>query len=228
MLRGAYGIYYEADTFNGLVGVIPGGGAGAYSGTYNLQADPITPWRGIFNWDNGFPTDRRTAPQYDVSFGDKNATFGTDPDYGRKAYVQAWNINLQRQLISRFVLDIGYVGRKGTGLREGALAKGKRNGRLGKPTFGVSSSRPVELPSGALTKRPLLFKADDPTYKATDSFSRPLVTGRSEFRIAYMPFCYFLPLQLSRMVNNGTSESGAVSGLPRRYVSFGISRNMEL
>src|SRR5204862_6461542 len=141
--------------------------ARTYSGTSNLQADPIPPMRVSYNRDNAFPTNRPTAPQYDVSFGNKNATFGTDPDYGRKAYVQAWNINLQRQLISRFVLDIGYVGRKGTGLREGALAKGKRNGRLGKPTFGVSSSRPVELPSGTLTKRPFLFKADDPTYKAT-------------------------------------------------------------
>src|SRR5204862_6672642 len=78
-----------------------------------------------------------------ISFGDKNATFGTDPDYGRKAYVQAWNINLQRQLISRFVLDIGYVGRKGTGLREGALAKVNQVPGEALATYGRNLNNPV-------------------------------------------------------------------------------------
>ena len=123
VLRGAYGIMYEADTFNGLYGVIPGGLGGAYGGTYSLGADPLEPWRGIYGWDNGFPTNRFTPAQFDPSFGNRNATYGTDPEYGRNAYVQAWNFNLQRQLPSKFVVDLGYVGRKGTALREGGLAR---------------------------------------------------------------------------------------------------------
>jgi hypothetical protein len=123
VIRTAYGIMYEADTFNGLSGVIPGGLGGAYGGTYSLGADPLTPWRGIFNWDEGFPASRYTPPRFDVSYANRNQTYGTDPEYGRNAYVQAWNFNIQRQLPGRVVLDIGYVGRKGTAMREGSLAK---------------------------------------------------------------------------------------------------------
>ena len=60
-VRAAYGIFYEADLFN-QYGAIPGASAFPYQSTYSLSADSVTPWKGIFNWDNGFPTDRLLAP----------------------------------------------------------------------------------------------------------------------------------------------------------------------
>jgi hypothetical protein len=119
--RGAYGIMYEADAFNGLFGVVPAGLGGAYSGTYNLTSDPLQPWRGIFNWDNGFPTNSYTPASFDPSWGNKNSPYTVDPNYGQSPYVQGWNFNVQRELFGRWVVDAGYIGRKGTGLREGKL-----------------------------------------------------------------------------------------------------------
>ena len=131
VLRGAYGIMYEADTFNGLYGVIPGGLGGGYGGTYNLAAAAIEPWRGVFNWDNGFPTQRYTPSKKDPSFSNRNVTYGTDPEYGRNPYIQSWNLNLQRQLFSKIVVDIGYVGRKGTALRQGGSGKSRAGPGVG-------------------------------------------------------------------------------------------------
>ena len=56
-VRAAYGIFFEGDMFNNY-GAVPGAAAFPWPGTYILSADPVNPWEGIFNWDNGFPTDR--------------------------------------------------------------------------------------------------------------------------------------------------------------------------
>ena len=105
VLRGAYGIMYEADAFNGLFGVVPAGLGGAYGGTYNLAANPTEPWRGIFNWDNGFPTDRYTAATMNPSFANTNTPYAVDPNYGTSPYVQAWNLNIQRELPGKILLE---------------------------------------------------------------------------------------------------------------------------
>ena len=60
-------------------------------------------------------------PVYDVSWGDKNRPGMIDPNYGKTPYVQQWNVNIQRELIKDLVVDIGYVGNKATGLRNGQL-----------------------------------------------------------------------------------------------------------
>jgi len=123
-VRGAYGIFYIPDVFNGA-GPTPFGNATSFQavGTYQLSSDPVTPWRGIFNWDGGFPQDRFVPPSHDVSWGNRNQPAMMDPDYGRTGYTQMWNLNLQRELPGRFVLDIGYVGNKSTGLRISELAR---------------------------------------------------------------------------------------------------------
>jgi hypothetical protein len=114
-IRSAYGIFYEADLNNGLTGA-PGGLGGAFVGTYNLSADPIEPWRGIFNWDNGFPTNRYVKAQFDPSFGNFNNPAMVDPEYGRSPRTHQWNFNIQREIGWRTVVDVGYVGRTSTGL----------------------------------------------------------------------------------------------------------------
>ena len=92
-------------------------------GTWNFSADAVNPWRGIFNWDDGFPLNRFTPPAYDVSWGNRNRPGMYDPDYGRTGYSQQWNLNLQRELPGRLVVDLGYVGNKGSGFRVAELAR---------------------------------------------------------------------------------------------------------
>lgn len=122
-LRGAYGIMYEGDLFNGFSGTPLGKATSVQAGgAYALLPDSVTPWAGIFNWDNGFPTRSYLPPSYDVSYGDKNRPGMIDPNYGRSPYTQQWNFNIQRELVRNLVLDVGYVGNKATGIRAGQLA----------------------------------------------------------------------------------------------------------
>jgi len=40
-----------------------------------------------------------------------------DPNAGKNGYAQQWNLNIQRELPSQMVLDVGYVGSKSTGIQ---------------------------------------------------------------------------------------------------------------
>ena len=119
-LRGAYGIFYSPDTQEDFGLPTP---SFPWAGTYNLGANPINPWQGIFNWDNGFPTTAFVAPTYNRSYADNigGATM-IDPNYDKVPYVQQWNLNVQRELPGNIVLDVGYVANKGTRLKDSALA----------------------------------------------------------------------------------------------------------
>ena len=122
--RGAYGIMYEADSFNGYNPTPLGKPTNVQSGgTYSLNSDPVTPWTGIFNWDNGFPTNAYSPASYDSSWGDKNRPAIIDPNYGQSPYIQQWNFNIQRELPGALVLELGYLGVKGTRLKTGDLAR---------------------------------------------------------------------------------------------------------
>ena len=121
-VRGAYGIMYDPDSFNGYNGTPLGKPTNtAWGGTYSLSANPINPWAGIFNWDTGFPTDRYSPGSFDPSWGDKNRPGQVDPRYGLSPYVQQWNLNVQRQLPFNLVMDVGYLGMKATRLKNDSL-----------------------------------------------------------------------------------------------------------
>ena len=141
-LRGAYGIMYEGDVFNGT-GSSPSGLGGAWVGSYDLGADPVEPWRGIFNWDAGFPTNRYRPPTFDVSFGNINSASMTDALYGRSPMVQQWNFNIQREIARNFIIDVGYIGKLGTGLREGRLSRLNQLDAATLVKYGANLTRPL-------------------------------------------------------------------------------------
>jgi hypothetical protein len=123
-IRGAYGVMYEGDVNNSGNGPSPLGKATsvAWGGTYSLNADTVQPWRGLYNWDNKFPAGTYSPATFDRSWGNRNQPGRFDPNYGFSPYIQLWNLNIQREVIRNLVVDIGYVGNKGTGLRDGQLA----------------------------------------------------------------------------------------------------------
>jgi hypothetical protein len=114
---------YQGESFNGSL--LPYGTALAVQavGTYALNADAVNPWRGIFNWDNGFPTNAYRPAQYDLSWGNRNTPAMFHPDYGATPYIQMWNLNIQRQLPGGVVLEAGYVANKATKLRSDRLGQ---------------------------------------------------------------------------------------------------------
>ena len=123
-VRGAYGILYEADSFNGYNPTPLGKPTStAWGGTYSLGSDATQPWAGIFNIDSGIPAGRFSPAGFDLSWGNKNRPGMIDPDYGRTPYVQQWNFSIQRELPKRILLDVAYVGAKATGLKLGEAAR---------------------------------------------------------------------------------------------------------
>lgn len=109
VLRGAYGFYYDSpsqDLFlaqsfpNGNVGTNPVPGLGTFAVNFTGRV-PFGPGVDIFGNANA------PAPPFTV--------FGVDPAM-RTPYVQSYNFNLQQTIMEGTVLQIGYVGSKGTKL----------------------------------------------------------------------------------------------------------------
>lgn len=143
-IRAAYGIMFEGDLFNNFG--IPMGKAGSVQvgGTYDLSPDPVNPWRGIFNWDNGVPyQERYRPPAYDVSWGNRNTPGMYSPGYGSTGYSQQFNFNVQRELPRNVILDIGYVANKSTGLRNAELARRNQLPVSMLSQYGANLNRPI-------------------------------------------------------------------------------------
>jgi hypothetical protein len=121
-IRGGYGIFYDADLFDGF-SAIAGGSSFPWGGSYNLGAASVDRWKGIFNWDNGFPTDRYFPGSFNRSQANVSGAAMIHPDYGRQPYTQSWNLNVQRALPWRLMLDVGYVGNKATRIQNNNLVR---------------------------------------------------------------------------------------------------------
>ena len=109
ILRAGWGIFYDAFSQDIFLGHIPynctfcpgpaytGVGVAAI-GFSDLSGNPITSGSPVFG-----------APSPLGSY------FGVDPNI-RTPYVQNWNLNIQQQITSKIMAQVGYVGSKGTKL----------------------------------------------------------------------------------------------------------------
>jgi len=78
-LRGAYAIFYQGfGQYNQTAG---NSIRTAWVGSWLLSADPIQPWRGIFNLDSGFPDGRYVQPKFNPSYGNTSSPVMFDPQY---------------------------------------------------------------------------------------------------------------------------------------------------
>jgi outer membrane receptor protein involved in Fe transport len=84
-----------------------------------------------------------------------------DPDY-HNAYVQSWNLNVQRELTSSMVLTVGYFGNKGTHLRVARNINQPINGGA-RPFPTVSLSSPIR-PGATLTNIVQIEGSGNSTY----------------------------------------------------------------
>jgi hypothetical protein len=150
VVRAAYGIMYEGDNFNGVTSSVAGKSTQtAWGGTWSLNSDPITPWNGIFNWDSGLPQDRYTPAGFDPSWGNKNGPTWVLPTYGTAPYIQNWNFNVQREVIRNLVLEVGYIGNKGTRLVQNQLSRVNQLPTTVLSQYGTRLSNPVRSAADA-------------------------------------------------------------------------------
>jgi Carboxypeptidase regulatory-like domain/TonB dependent receptor-like, beta-barrel len=110
VLRGGYGIFYDATSQDMFLGHLPFSSnfdpGVAYSGLPGVGQIQVGFW-------NGFPLTPNT-PVYG-GYGPMPDAFGIDPNI-RTPYLQNYNLNLQQQLTKQMVLQIGYVGSHGSKL----------------------------------------------------------------------------------------------------------------
>lgn len=102
VLRGGYGIYYTSEISNAIFAMAEGAQATAGASIIgNSSGRPNV----IFNDPFAAATNSGGLP------------FAVSNDQNLKdSYIQQWNFNIQKKLPAQIVLDIGYVGSKGTRL----------------------------------------------------------------------------------------------------------------
>ncbi len=108
VLRGGWGIFYEA-TSNGGCGCTLGA-----NGSFAQISDGLT---APFQWDGGLPkpANYQAPPFLSPSVGNGLAVDYMGPTFGKAPRVYNWSINLQRE-IAKFLVEVEYAGNRAHGL----------------------------------------------------------------------------------------------------------------
>jgi hypothetical protein len=99
VVRAGYGINYNLAQYGTLIQNF------AFQPPFAVTATNVSSPTNLLTLQTGFPS----------TTGSVTNNFAVDPNY-RLGYVQIWNVDIQRQLPSGFLLNIGYNGSKGTRL----------------------------------------------------------------------------------------------------------------
>jgi hypothetical protein len=111
-LKGGYGIYYSGIAFDQFVG----------QPTLGFQSNMLAPnttngQSPAFYLDNGFPQDRVVRPPFiDPAFQLGGNVIAVPPDGLTLPRFQNWSVTYQRQLTDNMMLDVSYIGNRGTRL----------------------------------------------------------------------------------------------------------------
>jgi hypothetical protein len=111
-IKGGYGMYYAGVALDQFIG-LPTLGFQA-----NLLAPNLTNGREpAFYLDNGFPPDRVVRPPFiDPSFANGTNVLAVPPNGLTLPRFQNWSVTLQHQLSDNMMLDVSYIGNRGTRL----------------------------------------------------------------------------------------------------------------
>ncbi|MCP5119246.1 MAG: hypothetical protein GY953_51245, partial [bacterium] len=109
VLRGGFGIYYQTLGNGGCGCTLGFSGAPAQVNSDGLNA--------AFLWDGGIPTPPGfTAPPFiDPTIGNGQNVSYQGPNFGKAPRYLNWSFTIQHE-ISKFLIDVAYLGNRGSGL----------------------------------------------------------------------------------------------------------------
>ncbi len=115
LVRTGYGIFRALSNANAIAGTIEGSFLQGYQFNQFLTTgnNGITP---AFILDQGFPAINVAVPNTDPTQANGSSIDFLNPTGGKQAYLQNWTLDVQRELRGRILLDVAYVGQKGTNL----------------------------------------------------------------------------------------------------------------
>jgi len=164
----------------------------AADATFQSLDNGVTPG---FNWNDGFPA-FQAPPFIDPTFAINSAVVTYDRNAAHPAYLQQWNFNIQRTFQQNWLLDVGYVGSKGTRLYSGTM------------NINQTDSRYLSL--GPLLTSPI----DDPAVVAR-GFKPPYPGFKGSLAQALRPFPQYLYVGSGgneiRLLQLGGAQNGSSS-----------------
>lgn len=120
VMRGGYGINNTPPISNGF----GFGGTNGYNGSIQVNSNTV-PVRftedQIMRLSDRFPSFQSTLPNKDATLSNGQGINYIARDSNRLAYAQNWNFGFQYELPQAFVMELNYVGSKGTRLEAGGL-----------------------------------------------------------------------------------------------------------
>ncbi len=118
-LRGGYGIYYDPSDLGVVGNAVTGGFLGYDPVTTGVNNVPSAPWLPLEFLRNPFPFGIQTATgasQGPFTMLGQAVTGIPIRSLNQTPQEQAWSLDMQHQLPDSIVVDVGYIGRKGTHL----------------------------------------------------------------------------------------------------------------
>jgi hypothetical protein len=227
-VRGGYGMYYAHVAFDQFIG----------QPTLGFQANALAPntSNGIFpafHLDQGFPQDRIFQPPFiDPSLQNNNNIVAVTPDGLTLPRFQNWSVTYQRQIAANMMLDVSYIGNRGSRLNHHFETLGVEANmnhpdvlRLGTPVLQSNINSPLAQAAGIRPPYPG-FNGNVaqalrlyPQYQAIQW--RGVPTGRSEYNALQLTlerrFSRGLQARFgytfSRLSNNGAESAQGDNGV---------------
>ena len=111
VIRGAYGIFYNHSNRQGREGLLGFNPPFLVDNTINVSGNNVTSAAAIFRLQDGYPSGLLDPTKLSATVGRR----AQDANQ-RTPYIQQWNLGIQRELIKDLLLEVAYVGNKGTKL----------------------------------------------------------------------------------------------------------------
>jgi hypothetical protein len=111
VIRGAYGIFYNHTNRQGREGLLGFNPPFLVDNTISVSGNNVTADRAIFRLQDGYPNGLLDPTRLSATVGRR-----AQDSNQRTAYVQQWNLGLQREIFKDLLLEVAYVGNKGTKL----------------------------------------------------------------------------------------------------------------